>query len=126
MKKDISISETEWKILEVLWKKPMQTIGDIKEELLENEWSDSTVKTLVRRLVQKGAVGYSGEKGHFKYYPVAVESECKLKETKCLINRIYNGSVKMLMANLASQSSLTEEETQKLMDIIDKMEEKGD
>lgn len=122
MNKEIHIAETEWKVMEILWAKSMITIGEIKDALSDSDWSDSTIKTLVRRLCKKDALGIDDSKGQFLYYPLVNENECKLKETKNLINRIYNGSVKMLMANLASESKLTDEETKKLMDIIDKME----
>lgn len=122
MNKDISIAETEWKIMEVVWENPMLTIGEIKSSLSDTTWSESTVKTLVRRLTQKGALGIDDTKGHFRYYPFVDESKCKLKETKNLINKIYNGSLKMLMANLVSDSNLTEEEEKQLMSIIDKMD----
>ena len=122
MNKEIHIAETEWKVMEILWAKSMLTIGEIKGALSNSDWSDSTIKTLVRRLCKKGALGIDDTNTQFLYYPLVNEEECKLKETKNLINRIYNGSVKMLMANLASESKLTDEETKKLMDIIDKME----
>lgn len=122
MKVNISIAETEWKVMELLWKEQNLTIGDIKKGLEETGWSDSTVKTLVRRLVQKGAVKADDSLGQFRYSPLVSESECKRKETKNLIDRIYNGSVKMLMANLVSDSNLTREEAEQLFEIIDKME----
>ena len=122
MKVNISIAETEWKVMELLWKKSNITIGDIKIGLEDTGWSDSTVKTLVRRLVQKGAVKADDSLGQFRYSPLVSESECKRKETKNLIDRIYNGSVKMLMANLVSDSNLTEAEAEQLFEIIDKME----
>ncbi len=122
-KREISIAETEWRVMEVLWSRPNSTIGEIKGALSGSGWSDSTIKTLVRRLVQKGAVAIDDSAGQFRYLPMVNENECKLKETKSLINRIYHGSVKMLMASLASESKLTEAETRQLMEIIDKMEE---
>lgn len=122
MKKEINISETEWRVMEVLWQKSMQSIGEIKKALDAYGWSDSTVKTLVRRLVSKGALGIDETVGHFRYYPIADEEECRLKETKNLINRIYHGSVKMLMASLASKSSLSNDETEQLMAIIEKID----
>ncbi len=122
MKGNISIAETEWKVMELLWKEQNLTIGDIKRGLEDTGWSDSTVKTLVRRLVQKGAVKADDSLGQFRYSPMVSESECKRKETKNLIDRIYNGSVKMLMANLVSDSNLSPEEAEQLFEIIDKME----
>lgn len=125
MKKDISIAETEWKVMEVLWQESMLTIGEIRARLADTGWSDSTIKTLVRRLTQKGALDIDDTEGQFRYCPAVNETECKQKETKSLVDRIYHGSVKLLMANLISDSSLTEEETKQLMDIIDKMDEGG-
>ncbi|MBQ8836364.1 MAG: BlaI/MecI/CopY family transcriptional regulator [Clostridia bacterium] len=123
MKKDFSIAETEWKVMEVLWREPMLTIGEIRSRLASTDWSDSTIKTLVRRLTQKGALGIDNSKGQFRYFPVANENECKLQETKSFLDRLYHGSLKMLMANLVSDSNLSKEEEKELMDIIDKMDE---
>lgn len=125
MKKDISIADTEWKVMEVLWREPMLTIGEIRNRLSDTAWSDSTIKTLVRRLTQKGALKIDDTEGQFRYCPAVSETECKRKETKNLVDRIYHGSVKLLMANLVSDSNLSEEETKQLMDIIDKMDDGG-
>ena len=54
---------------------------------------------------------------------IVKEKECKIKEVRRLVDRIYNGSLRMMMANLVSQSSLSEKEREQLMEIIEKMEE---
>lgn len=122
MKKEINISESEWLIMEVLWKNPMCSIGDIKKDISTTGWSDSTIKTLVRRLVSKNAIAINDEEANYRYYPLLSQEECRLKETKSFINRIYNGSVSMLVTNLAANSSLSEKETDELLSLIDKME----
>ncbi len=123
MNREINIAETEWQVMEILWKTPGATIGEIREGLSDTGWSDSTIKTLVRRLVQKGALKANSDAGQFQYVPQVSAEECRLRETKHLIDRVYHGSVKMLMAGLAADSELTEAETKKLMEIIDKIEE---
>lgn len=123
MSKEIGIAEAEWQVMELLWENPMLTIGDIKKGLEYTKWSDSTIKTLVRRLTAKGIVGIDDTKGQFRYFSIVKESECRMKETKNLINKIYHGSVKMLMASLIPESNLTEEEAKQIMDIINKIEE---
>ena len=107
--------------MEFLWSNPLSTITDIRKALSPKGWSDSTIKTLVRRLVSKKAVAINDEGAVFRYYALLSEQECRLKETKSFINRVYNGSVNMLVTNLASDSNLTEKETQELMRLIDKM-----
>lgn len=122
MKKEIKISESEWSVMEVLWKNPMCSIGDIKRAIANTGWSDSTIKTLVRRLVSKKAIAINDDEANYRYYPLISHEECRLKETKSFINRVYDGSVSMLVTNLAANSALSEKETQELMNLIDKME----
>ncbi len=118
----IHIAETEWRVMQVLWENPMSTIGEVIKELKDTAWSDSTIKTMVRRLTKKEAVGIDSSGAQFLYYALVNEEECKKKETKHLIDRIYNGSLKMLMASLASDSNLTKEEQERIIEIIGKME----
>ena len=122
MKKEINISESEWKIMEILWKSPLSTITEIKKALSNTDWSDSTIKTLVRRLVSKNAISINDEGATFRYYTLLSQEDCRLKETKSFINRVYEGSVSMLVTNLATDSNLTEKEIEELMSLIDKME----
>lgn len=126
MKKEYNISEAEWKVMEVLWSNPNITIKGITTALKDTDWSYSTIRTLVLRLCEKGAIGADTEIGNYKYYPIATEEICKRNETKNFINKIYNGSVKMLMASLVSDSNLTKEEVDDLMNIIEKIEDGED
>lgn len=121
MKKEINISESEWMVMEYLWKNPLTTISEIRKALSSTGWSDSTIKTLVRRLVSKKAIAINDESAVFRYYPLISQQECRLKETKNFINRVYDGSVSMLVTNLAADSNLTEKETEELLSLIEKM-----
>ncbi|MDY4813909.1 MAG: BlaI/MecI/CopY family transcriptional regulator [Ruminococcus sp.] len=121
MKKEINISESEWMVMEYLWKNPLTTISEIRKVLSSTGWSDSTIKTLVRRLVSKKAIAINDEGAVFRYYSLISQQECRLKETKSFINRVYDGSVSMLVTNLAADSNLTEKETEELLSLIEKM-----
>ena len=121
MKHEINISESEWTVMEYLWDNPLVTITDIRKALSPTGWSDSTIKTLVRRLVSKNAVAINDEAAAFRYYPLISQQECRLKETKSFLDRVYEGSVSMLVTNLAADSDLTKKETEELMALIEKM-----
>ena len=121
MKNEINISESEWTVMEYLWNNPMVTITEIRKALSPTGWSDSTIKTLVRRLVSKNAVAINDEAATFRYYPLISQQECRLKETKSFINRVYDGSVSMLVTNLVADSNLTDKETEELLALIEKM-----
>ena len=121
MNNEINISESEWTVMEYLWNNPMVTITEIRKALSSTGCSDSTIKTLVRRLVSKNAVAINDEAATFRYYPLISQQECRLKETKSFINRVYDGSISMLVTNLAADSNLTDKETEELLALIEKM-----
>lgn len=116
------LSEAEWNVMKVLWDQPNVTLKEIANKLDGSEWSYSTIRTLVSRLVKKGAIAADKSSGNFKYYPIAEESECKLQEAKKLISRVFDGSITMMVSTLVRDSNLTEEEQKELMDIIEKID----
>ena len=123
MSREIHIAESEWRVMEVLWERPMQTIGEIRTALADSGWSDSTIKTLVRRLVQKNLLGIDEKEANFRYYPLVQEDACKQQETRQLLKRVYHGSVKKLLAGLVDSETLNEREVAELRRIIDCMED---
>ena len=123
MSREIHIAESEWRVMEVLWERPMQTIGEIRTALVDSGWSDSTIKTLVRRLVQKNLLGIDEKEANFRYYPLVEEDACKQQETRQLLKRVYHGSVKKLLAGLVDSETLNEREVAELRRIIDCMED---
>ena len=120
--KNISISEAEWKIMRVLWEKPDLTLRDIIASLEETDWSYTTIRTLVTRLLEKGAIAADKSSNNFKYFPAVTEDECKLKEMNRFLSRVFDGSVSMLVSTLTKDSNLTEKEQKELMIIIEKMD----
>lgn len=122
-KKNINISDSEWKIMQILWSEPNLNLREIYDRVGESNWSYTTVRTLVTRLSEKGALDANRETAkNFRYYPAVSESECKIRETKSFLNRVFDGSAKMMMASLTKESNLTEKEQQELLSLIEKME----
>jgi Predicted transcriptional regulator len=121
--KNMNISESEWKVMKILWDKPNLTLHGISSRLEDTGWSYTTIRTLVTRLMEKGAISADKKAtNNFIYYPVISENECKNKEVNRLLSRVFDGSVSMLVSTLTKDSNLTEEEQKKLMSIIEKME----
>lgn len=118
----VNIYEAEWQIMKILWKEGRLTAAEIIDRAKDTGWSESTVKTLIRRLNEKNIIGKDSSGAKFSYYPLVSEASVKKKETKSFLDRIYNGSLKMLVASLAPKDALTEDEADELMKIIEKIE----
>lgn len=121
--KSFNISEAEWKVMKVLWDKPNVTLKEISDCLKDTGWSYSTIRTLVTRLMEKGAADADkSAANNFKYFPAVSENDCQIQETKRFIDRVFDGSVSMLMSSLVKKSNLSPEEVAELKSIIDKIE----
>lgn len=119
---NLNISDSEWKIMKILWGKPELTLKEIAAGLEDTDWSYTTIRTLVNRLVEKGALHADKSTGNFRYAPAVSEKECTEKEVTRFLARVFNGSASMLVSALTHDSGLTEEEQEKLRMIIDKMD----
>ena len=122
MSKNLNITESEWKIMKVLWEKPNLTLKEISAGLSETGWSYTTIRTLVTRLAEKGAVIADKSAGNFLYFPAVSENECQRKEVSRFLSRVFDGSVSMMVSTLTRDSNLTEEEREELISIIEKIE----
>lgn len=118
-----NISEAEWKVMACLWKESNLTLKQIAENLKDTKWSYTTIRTLVTRLMEKGAIDADkSSSSNFRYFSVVPEKECKVQETKSFLTRVFNGSVSMMVSTLAKQEELSSKEVAELKKIIENMD----
>lgn len=114
------LGQSEWIIMEKLWEQQPRTIMQLFHALeVDPGWSKSTVNTLLGRMVDKGIIDYEDGGKARQYYPKIKREEAALAETKSLLDRVYKGSVGMMMSTLVKQRNFTKEEIQELYDILD-------
>ena len=105
------ISEAEHAVMEVLWEKSPATAADVSDALAEQRgWSLATVKTLLGRLVQKQAISASPDGRRYLYTPLIARSDYIGTESKRLVDRLFGGRAASLVAHLADQEALTEDD----------------
>ena len=117
--KAAKITESEAEVMKILWvaKKPLP-VSVLTEELSKKcGWESSTTRTLLRRLCQKGAVN-TEKREVFYYSPAVTEREYNLANTQRLIDRLYAGSVKDLVAALLSQKKLDDGDIAELREMF--------
>lgn len=115
-----NISDAEWKVMKVLWDRSPITSGEIIEKLAkETNWNPKTIHTLLRRLVAKGAVAAKKEKTYYLYSTVVSEEKCIKKEAETFLEKCFNGSLNMLLANFIQGENLSEEDIDELQALLD-------
>lgn len=123
--KNISLTETEWSIMECLWKRAPRIGRDIIECMeAERGWNRSTTLTLLKRLENKGAIiAEDGDKGKREFRPLISREDAALHEATGLLDRVYKGSLSLLVSTFAKKQSLSNEEIDELYAILKNAEE---
>ncbi len=121
----VGLSNSEWYIMEYLWEDSPKTATQIIRAMeQETGWAKSTTKTMLKRLEQKGCIAYrEGEKAR-EYYTLIKREEVVESETNSFLNRIYNGSLGLLVNTLVKKQEISDAEMEELYRIIKEAKEK--
>jgi BlaI family penicillinase repressor len=123
-KKLPKIADSEWRIMRVLWERGPQTANDVVQALSgEVEWKPRTIKTLIGRLVKKGAVKVTDEGFRYRYRAAVDESACLRSETKTFLQRVYKGAMTPVLAAFLEDAELSTREIDELQEILEKKRE---
>lgn len=119
------ITEAELEIMQVLWKNKRGNLTTIMEELSKNEERNkNTIKTLIHRLIQKGAIeSQKVNNKEVEYIPKINEKKFITKESNSFLNKFFNGNTEKLLLNFVEDKKVTKNELQKLIDILEQDEE---
>ncbi len=119
--KKLQITDAEYVIMKVLWENEPCTSGEIVEEVSkEQEWNDKTIRTLINRLISKGAVKAEKTNSKAFIYSSLVSKKDYIKvENSNFINKLYGGSIKLMLASFVENNKLSKEEIQNLKDILE-------
>ena len=116
---NIKLTGREWSVLDCLWEKSPQTVMQLVARLGERVgWAKSTTITTLRRMEEKGLVRCEVI-GKGKSYTPAVEREqAVIFETRSFLERVYRGSVGLMMSAMARRQELSPEEITELREIL--------
>lgn len=121
MKSVPKISDTEWEIMRVVWAGHPLAASEIVERLIAEDrtWHPKTARTLLTRLVRKGALAYEAEGRAYVYRPLVNQSECVAAASESFLDRVLGGSLKPMLAHFVEQRKLSREELAGLRKILD-------
>lgn len=117
----LQITDAEFCVMKALWKIEPCTSSEIVGEVSrEQEWNDKTIRTLINRLISKGAVRAEKTDGKAFIYSSLISEKDYIKvENDNFINKLYGGSVKLMLTSFVENNNFTEEEIQNLKDILE-------
>jgi BlaI family penicillinase repressor len=121
---DVSISEAEAIVMQIIWDRgPLTTENIIAALGRRAKWGDSTVKTLLNRLLNKGAVSAQKENRRFVYSAVLTRDEWLATESHGFLDRVFGGRVAPLVSYFSQQKKLTKDDLAELKRLIRELDD---
>ncbi|MEL7040228.1 MAG: BlaI/MecI/CopY family transcriptional regulator [Pseudomonadota bacterium] len=120
----LQITPAELEIMKVLWKQPGIGAAEIVDALEgEQDWSPRTVKTLLSRLVEKGALKTEADGRRYLYQPTVDEQAYQNKEAGRLVDKLFGGRAAPLVAQLADARGLSDEDIEELEALLGRLKQ---
>ena len=117
-----TLTPAEWYVMEALWKKPSCTGREAVESLASSaNWSRSTTLTMLRRMTDKGLLCCAEKNGVLTYSPLISQEEATQQETTDFLDRVYHGSISMMLSAFARKQPLSPQEIHELYAILDEI-----
>lgn len=121
----INISDAESHVMEVLWRAPGPVVAEqVVVALSESQhWQSTTVKTLLNRLLKKGAIAAQKDGRRFLYHAVLPREAWLARESESLVQRLFGGRIAPLVAHFSSRKKLSQADIHELRQLIDKLDD---
>jgi BlaI family transcriptional regulator, penicillinase repressor len=114
------ISDAEWDVMKVVWDEGPVTAGDVvKAVARDKKWHSRTIKTLLGRLVKKGAVAMFVEGKRYLYKAKVTRDACMRHESRSFLSRVFNGAVTPAVVHFIKSADLSQKEIDELKRILE-------
>ncbi|MEA4924264.1 MAG: BlaI/MecI/CopY family transcriptional regulator [Syntrophomonadaceae bacterium] len=114
------ISDAEWEVMKMVWKKsPINSEEIISFLSVKMNCSAPTIKTYINRLLKKGALGYEKSGRSYSYNPLLSEKDCIRAESSSFLEKVYDGAIGLLFSNFIEDEDLSEKEIEKLQKLLE-------
>ena len=117
---EITISEAESRVMEVLWTRAPLSADEVVAALADStDWHEKTVKTLLNRLLRKGALHHERDGRRYLYCPAVRREDYVSQESRTLIERLFGGRVAPMLAHFREHEQLQREDIEALRKLLD-------
>jgi BlaI family penicillinase repressor len=113
------LSDTEWTVMRAVWARSPVTARDVLEQVSHDTgWAYTTVKTILARLVEKGALAEHKRTNTSLYEPRVTERAARISALRSLVDRAFDGLFGSIVQHLVSEERLSARERTLLRDML--------
>jgi predicted transcriptional regulator len=123
----MQISEAESVVMEVLWANSPRSAEEVVQALAgQQDWQEPTIKTLLNRLLNKGAINAERDGRRYLYAPVLRREDWVRQQSSSLLDRLFGGRLAPLVAQFQADQGLHEEDRKALRALLERSETDAD
>lgn len=121
-----SISDAEWHVMEVVWAalSPVTANEVVAQLERTTDWNPKTIKTMLNRLVNKGALGYEPDGKRYLYKPKVARDECVRVQSRSFLSRVFGGETGAALMHFVEEHDLTPADVEQLRRVLARRKEK--
>ena len=120
----MQISEAESVVMDVVWRRHPLGAEDVVAELADSQhWQEATIKTLLNRLLNKGAIAAQREGRRYLYSPLLKREAWVLEESRGLLDRLFDGRVAPLVAHFSEHRKLSRKDIAELRKLLEELDD---
>ena len=120
----MQISEAESVVMDVLWRRHPLGADEVAAALAsQQDWQEVTIKTLLNRLLNKGAIAAERDGRRYLYSPLLKREAWMLEESRGLLDRLFDGRVAPLVAHFSEQRKLSRKDIAELRKLLEELDD---
>jgi BlaI family transcriptional regulator, penicillinase repressor len=121
----MKISDAEWLVMQVVWRHESVGAADVIGELLPGtEWNHRTIRTLLNRLVEKGAIEARLREGRNVYRAKVTQQECVREESRSFLDKVFGGDAAEMLFHFVKHEKISPRQIQQLKALLDEKQGK--
>ncbi len=126
MKETISLSDGEWKLMNLLWEDSPRTVAQLVRAMAHDTgWTKATIFIMLGRMAEKGAVIVREGARAKQYYAAVPRDEIAAGETEHFLQKVYRGSLQLMLSSMAGQKVLSRSDIEELYEILRRAEQEA-
>jgi predicted transcriptional regulator len=114
------LTPAEWKVMRIVWRLKGCSARDVYHEAGRSHgWAPTTAKSVLRRLVEKGALTTIQVGNSFFYQPAGSAVKSLLAAADALLENVLEGTTGLVLSHMVEKSTLSDEELARLRASLD-------
>lgn len=116
----MQISDAEWTVMNLIWSSsPIEAAEVIDRVAAANGWSPATVKTMLHRLVRKGALNAEQVGKKYLYRPAVRRDACVRQASRSFLDRVFGGDATPALIQMVKSARLSAQDVAEIKALLD-------